>query len=273
MATAGPASRGLNRDMIKMVAMLTMLVNHAASALLPEGTLLQEILRDIGYFTAPVMCCFLVEGYRYTRSLKAYGTRLLIFAVLSQLPYQLALSPGGLWDFRGFNMMVSLLLCLLIIVINKQVADRHARLVLIILCIVLGCYCDWSISAALYVLLFLYYENDAAGRLKAFSFGAAIIFVEHTLMKWDVLVTAGRQAAAMSLSQEAAPGLLTYLPEALLSGIGAAIMPLLAGFVMVSAYNGQRAACSPRMRQVLKWGFYIFYPAHLLVLGLMRFAA
>ena len=39
------------------------------------------------------MCWFLVEGYRYTRSVKKYAGRLLIFAVISQLPYYLAFAP------------------------------------------------------------------------------------------------------------------------------------------------------------------------------------
>ena len=53
----------LNRDVIKYIAMLTMLLNHIAHVFLIRGTLLHEIFEDVGYFTAPVMCYFLVEGY------------------------------------------------------------------------------------------------------------------------------------------------------------------------------------------------------------------
>ena len=83
----------LNRDQIKYFAVFTMLLNHVANIFLQPGTFACEALKDIGYFTAPVMCWFLVEGYRYTRSVKKYAGRLLIFAVISQLPYYLAFAP------------------------------------------------------------------------------------------------------------------------------------------------------------------------------------
>ena len=86
--TVQPASRPcLTRDTIKYIAILTMLFNHIATALLPPESLWFEILVDIGYFTAVTMCFFLVEGYRYTHSRKKYALRLLIFALISQVPY------------------------------------------------------------------------------------------------------------------------------------------------------------------------------------------
>ena len=53
--------------------------------------MLYEIMIDIGYLTAVTMCYFLVEGYYYTRSKVAYMQRLLIVALISQIPYTLAL--------------------------------------------------------------------------------------------------------------------------------------------------------------------------------------
>ena len=53
----------LNRDQIKYIAVFTMLLNHVANIFLQPGTFACEALKDIGYFTAPVMCWFLVEGY------------------------------------------------------------------------------------------------------------------------------------------------------------------------------------------------------------------
>lgn len=53
---------GLTRDAIKYLAIFTMLLNHIANVLLPENTILWEVLVDIGYFTAITMCYFLVGG-------------------------------------------------------------------------------------------------------------------------------------------------------------------------------------------------------------------
>ena len=52
---------GLTRDAIKYLAIFTMLLNHIANVLLPENTILWEVLVDIGYFTAITMCYFLVK--------------------------------------------------------------------------------------------------------------------------------------------------------------------------------------------------------------------
>ena len=71
--------RFLNRDIIKYIAMFTMLLNHIANIFLTPGSILHMLLVDIGYFTAPVMCFFLVEGYRYTHSKKHYALRLFTF--------------------------------------------------------------------------------------------------------------------------------------------------------------------------------------------------
>ncbi len=53
--------QGWNRDVIKYIAMVTMLLNHIAHVFLTRGTVLHEVFEDVGYFTAPVMCYFLVE--------------------------------------------------------------------------------------------------------------------------------------------------------------------------------------------------------------------
>ena len=62
----------LNRDIIKYIAMFTMLLNHIATIFLSSGTWLCESFLAIGYFTAITMTYFLVEGYHYTHSKKIY---------------------------------------------------------------------------------------------------------------------------------------------------------------------------------------------------------
>ena len=56
----------MSRNAIKYLAMAAMFCNHFAYIFLKEGSTGQEVMVDIGYFTAITMCYFLVEGYHYT---------------------------------------------------------------------------------------------------------------------------------------------------------------------------------------------------------------
>ena len=74
----------MNRDQIKFLAIITMTCNHIANIFLTPGTLLFEIMIDIGYFTAITMCYFLVEGYGYTHDKKKYGERLSSSGIMGE---------------------------------------------------------------------------------------------------------------------------------------------------------------------------------------------
>ena len=100
---------GFTRDTIKYFAMFVMLLNHISYIFMETGTFWAEFFTDIGYFTAITMCYFLVEGFTYTHSRKQYGKRLLVFAVLSQLPYSLSHTKGRILNITEMNMMFTLL--------------------------------------------------------------------------------------------------------------------------------------------------------------------
>lgn len=113
-------SRGLTRDAIKMIAMLTMFFNHFSHVFLTAGTYSAEFLKGIGYFTAPVMCYFLVEGFYKTSSRRAYAKRLFVFALVSQVPYFLAFNR----EAAVLNMMFSLLFSFLILCVFRRSVPR-----------------------------------------------------------------------------------------------------------------------------------------------------
>ena len=102
---------GWSQNVLKYIAMGTMLLNHIAAIFLPAGTVLCELFTAVGYFTAISMVYFLVEGYGYTRSKRNYFFRLLLFAGISQLPYDLAFSETDTLKFCGLNMLFTLCIC------------------------------------------------------------------------------------------------------------------------------------------------------------------
>nr|WP_280521429.1 TraX family protein [Paenibacillus mangrovi] len=75
-----------------MIAMLTMLLDHLGMVCFEN----QLWLRIIGRIAFPIYAYALAKGYLYTRSKTKYLARLLVLAILSQIPYQLALNPDGL---------------------------------------------------------------------------------------------------------------------------------------------------------------------------------
>ena len=225
----------MSRDSIKMVAMLTMLINHIANVFLPAGQPLTNLCLCIGYFTAVTMCFFLVEGYGCTRSKRRYAGRLLGFAVLAQLPYQLAFPANGIAGFVQFNMLFTLLLCFLVLLVQEKIRDRVLRGVCIVLLICASLFCDWALLAPVFTLLFAWAGGNRT-RQKA-AFGAA------------ALLYGGMAGLGSGQVWEA---------------VGCAVPILVSAFVILYLYNGRRAA---RGRTFYKWFFYAFYPAHLLVLA------
>lgn len=239
-------SFGLNRDVIKYFAMFTMLLNHIGNIFLEPGTVWHEALLDIGYFTAITMCYFLVEGYGYTRSKSSYRNRLLFWAVISQIPFGLALSSGEILRFTGFNMLFTLFFCFLIIDVIHTASRRWKKVLYVILLLIPCLFCDWFILAPVFTLLFLWAGKDKK-----------------------------RLAVAYGISMGAF-GLLSmgsfygYTGAALFFAVAGKVSGmLLSGICIIWLYNGKRME---RGRIFSKWFFYIFYPAHLLILGIIRIA-
>lgn len=238
--TQSPGWRVLNRDVIKYIAMTAMLLNHIANIFLVPGTLWYEVLVDIGYFTAITMCYFLVEGFRYTHSRKQYALRLFGFGVVSQVPFSMAFAQNGILEFQDFNMMFTLFLCFCILLCIETIRNRFLRGVLIVLLIFGSLFCDWALLAPVFTLLFAWAGGNRTRQKTAF--GAA------------ALLYGGMAGLGSGQVWEA---------------VGCAVPILVSAFVILYLYNGRRAA---RGRTFYKWFFYAFYPAHLLVLGLLRLA-
>ncbi len=239
----------LNRDIIKYIAMFTMLLNHIGNIFTEPGTLLSTILVDIGYFTAPVMCYFLAEGYHYTRSKRKYAERLAAFALLSEIPFCLAFSQlytgEKIISFCGFNMIFTLLLCFGILYVRETVPNELTRGLLIAGLFLLSMFSDWALLAPMFTLLFARAEGNERKIRNAFAVGAAV---------FALLNFAPASGAASVILQ-------------LASAAASALGILIAGIVIVYFYNGKRME---RGRVFSKWFFYLFYPVHLLLLGILR---
>ncbi|MGN1382502.1 MAG: TraX family protein [Eubacterium sp.] len=118
--------RILDGGILKKVACATMLCDHIGGVILENIAMTNQgktiigldnmnmILKSIGRFTFPVFCLGLVEGFMHTRNRVRYAGRLLLFAVISEIPFDLAFSGKIVaWDYQ--NVMFELLAGLLMI--------------------------------------------------------------------------------------------------------------------------------------------------------------
>ena len=235
----------LNRDVIKYIAMLTMLLNHISTIFMESGSFLSEFFLDIGYFTAITMCFFLVEGYQYTHSKKAYAIRLLLFALISEVPYCLAFTQDGIIGFEGLNMMFTLLICFGILVVFERTSDKGLRFTYTLFSIILSLFCSWAILAPIFTLLFIW-SKGSDKKIKLSFIIAVLLFAAFNL--------------AGGISRFSVTTNILY-------ALGSMVGTGLSGIVIVYLYNGKRME---KGRGFSKWFFYWFYPVHLLILGLIR---
>jgi len=101
------------RELLKWIAIITMTVDHVGAILYPEFT----VLRFIGRLSFPLFAYLLILGIENTRNIRNYFTRLFIFALISQVPFFLALDYG---PFDSLNIFFTLSSGLLFIYFFKK---------------------------------------------------------------------------------------------------------------------------------------------------------
>lgn len=223
---------------LKLIAVFSMTVDHIGYLFFPEHL----FFRVIGRIAFPIYAFLIAEGYRKTSDRGRYAARLLIFAVLSEIPFDLVFSDaatltGRLLDFSRQNVFFTLAAGFLAVWSHDRLtADGQpaAAYAAGMLCALASFFLmsDYSVyGAALIFLMYIYREKPAA---MAASMGAV-----NALMVLESVLTGG------------AGQLRGYIQLAAVAAV-----PLLL------LYNGRRG---PR----LKFLFYAYYPAHLLLFALI----
>ncbi len=129
---------GLNRGNLKMIALFCMTIDHIGYVLVESwilklneesilyfgASLLDLVLRLIGRIAFPIFCFFIAEGFIYTRNVYKYAGRLLLLAILSEVPFDLAVTKK-VFDLGYQNVFFTLLTGLLLI----YILDRLFKLV------------------------------------------------------------------------------------------------------------------------------------------------
>lgn len=201
---------------LKLLAMLAMTADHIGAVFFPEIPL----LRWIGRLAMPVLCFFIGEGLRHTRSPRRYLLRLTGFALLSELPFDLAFYGGIEWGHQNVYFTLALGLLALWAIQSRGMEGWLLALTAALAAELLGC--DYGMYGVLLILLLDRFHSARSEQLA----GAALLN----------LAFFGLQTQTLSLIA----------------------LPLL------WLYSGKRGRDDRRL-------FYLYYPAHLCVLGILRF--
>lgn len=231
----------LNRDQIKYLAIILMTFNHIAHILMTSGTAVYEVFEDIGYFTSITMCYFFVEGYFYTHSRRNYAKRLFIFALISEIPYILAMG------YFQLNVMFTFLICLLILTVLDSKLNRFLKALSVLGLMLLSAVCDCAFILPIAAILFRLGRGDRKKQAFAWITMCIIFFA---------LNLPGYYNGA---------GQLGY---ALIHSFYAVIPWIASGIVIMYFYSGKK---SEKHTFLNKWAFYIYYPLHLLILWGIRY--
>ena len=148
----------LNAYHLKMIALITMLLDHIARILFPE----MVVLKIVGRMAFIIYSFLIVEGFIYTKDTKKYLFRLLVFAIISEIPYDLAFG-NLLFDPTRQNVFFSLSAGLigLMVLQCKISSDLKVLLITVIVTIANMFHVDYYYLGIFQIICFYAYRNSA----------------------------------------------------------------------------------------------------------------
>lgn len=224
-------TKGLSQEGLKLIACLTMLIDHIGAVFLPGYG-----LRIIGRIAFPIYCFLLAEGVHRTNHPVRYGLRLLAGALLAELPFDLLFYGRFTWQHQ--SVMVTLLLGFAAGMCMKQTGKMWLKAILTVPFAAAAQWLgtDYGGLGVLLICVFLLTRN-MSGRILAQTLGTVLI------------------CCFMNSAQIRIGGWM--LPIQLFAA---------AAMVPIALYSGRKATKS----KLVQVGFYLFYPAHLAVLLMLR---
>lgn len=230
----------LNRDMIKYIAIIPMFIGHFVGYVSGENIndepIIINLLMRLALIAPPIFFSFIADGYKYTRSRKKYALRLFIFACITQIPFMLANKMKFTEEPHYYNIFFTLFLGLMAIIVweSKWKLPLRIGAVILIDALTVAFYTEWMIFGVLIILGYHIFREKPKIR-----------FIWFTVL---ILIWSAVQFIAGGVS----------LPYALCM----IFFTELSFFIVTMCCNGKKGS-HPTFS---KWFFYIFYPAHLLVI-------
>ena len=245
------SSRFLSQEHLKLLACLTMLLDHTAvilvNAVIHQAALsgtgaefyrnLYELLRIIGRMAFPIYCFLLCEAAHFTRNSSRYGLRLLTSAILSELPFDLAFFGGFTWEHQ--SVMITLLLGFCAVELMERCPVFLLKVLLSVPFVLAAEYLHTDYGAKGVALIVLFsLTRELPHKLLWQFLGMWFLFSPNHLM------------------------VLNWL-----QGIPPTIQELcVCSIIPISMYSGRKLHYSKGLQQL----FYLFYPSHILLLWIIQ---
>ena len=241
----GSGKMDLSAATLHILAMTFMLMDHLWATLLPA----QEWLTCVGRIAFPIFAFMAVEGYFHTHNLKKYLLRMLIFAVISEVPFDLMY--GGTWFYPVHqNVIWTLMMGLAGIHLMETVRKKKSTFVYILVSVIVV-----ILGGLLGTLSMVDY----------YGIGVLTVFIFYFFRgrKWWCLL--GQMLALYWVNVELLGGLMypirLFGMEFEICQQGLALLALLP----IWLYRGRQGYHS----KPFQYFCYAFYPVHMLVIVLV----
>lgn len=271
---------GLTGFQVKVVAIVAMTIDHLGAVFFPEYLW----MRVIGRISMPVFCYFVAEGFMYTSNKGKYASRLLLFAFLSEIPYQMCF-----WERYGAagNVFWTLLLGMLSLWLFDFIYRKTGQMGMFLGILSLLPLCFLSMHMpVINIYSILFSTGNPVLMLTATDYACkgvmAIFFIGMFHAKGVFFQS---QSAVLPKSLHVSAGsceiIGKWIMQIFLTGLviwersgyvhwgwdmqTAFLLGPLLGSVLLTAYGGERGANGI----LAKYLFYFYYPLHLLLFGII----
>lgn len=232
--------RCIPQELLKLIACITMLIDHIGAAFFPQ----YRFLRIIGRISFPIYCFLLSEGIRHTRDPKKYLLRLFVGILLAELPFDCLFFGALYWQHQ--SVMVTLFLgTLMLLCLDRADGDLKFVLVLPFAALAELAMCDYGALGILLIAVF----HLAPSRLWQLLGVFLLCFADDCRYILESLqyFTSWQTADAIGYILRNAPPLQTFATVSM---------------VPIALYSERKLTHS----KALQTAFYLFYPAHLAIL-------
>lgn len=236
----------LSSSALKLIALIAMLIDHIAAICLPVNSEVYLVMRLIGRVSFPIYAFLIAEGYLYTSNKGKYLSNLMLFALISEIPYNLAFS-GTILSIEKQNIFFELATGLFGIYVYEKVTQNRNKLIALICVFVLAMIAevakfDYGALGIIIILVFYLFRSSCELKLAVFVIASIVYY-----------------CYSFGLSQ------LNFLNAAIILLSNLNIYMILGAFP-IAYYNGKKGTL-----KMNKYLFYAFYPVHILVLYLISF--